>query len=153
WIGPGGDIILVQGGGGDTGVVLDIATGKEVLGLPKLAVEAAFSRDGKLLVWVDRAGTVHVHDLEAKKERVTFGHPEKDRPGPMVLSVDAKALYLTSSRGRLFRWDLANNKKGPDFVSRPDSWAVTGLALSPDESVLYLVSEDHLIKRWDTKTG
>jgi WD40 repeat protein len=153
WIGPRGDVILVQSKDGDNGVVLDVATGKEVFALPKVAIEAAFSRDGKLLVWVDRAGTVHGHDLEARKEKSTFTHPEKDRPGPMVLSVDAKTLYLTSSRGRLFRWDLANNKKGPDFVNRPDSWAVTGLALNPDESVLYLVSEDHLVKRWDTKTG
>jgi WD40 repeat protein len=153
WIGPGGSVILVQGRDGDNGAVLDVATGKEVFGLPKPAVQAAFGRDGNLLVWVDRAGTVHVHDLGANKEKFTFTHPEKSRPGPMVLSADSRTLYFTSDHGRLFRWDLASNKKGPDFGDRHNSWSLTGLALSPDESVLYSVSLDHLVKRWDTKTG
>ena len=133
--------------------MLDVSTGKDLFTLPEPAAQAAFSRDGKLLVWVDKEGTVHVHDLEVKKEKFTFAHPEKTRPGPMVLSADNKTLYFTSNHGRLFRWDLEANAKGPDFGNRHNFWSLTGILLSPDESVLYSVSQDHLIKRWDTKTG
>jgi WD40 repeat protein len=153
WVGQSGNVALVQSRDQDNGVVLDVATGKELFVPPEPSVQVAFSRDGKLLVWVGKNGVVHVHDLEAKKERFAFTHPEKDKPGPMVLSADNKTLYFTSSHGRLFRWDLANNKKGPDFGNRHNFWSLTGIALSPDESVLYSVSQDHLIKRWDTKTG
>jgi WD40 repeat protein len=153
WVGPGGNAALIQGRDGANGVVLDVPSGKQLFDLPEPAVQAAFSRDGKLLVWVDKAGKVHVHDLEAKKERFSFTHPEKDKPGPMVISADNKTLYFTSNHGRLFRWDLVNNKKGPDFGNRHNFWSLTGIVLSPDELVLYSVSQDHLIKRWDTKTG
>jgi WD40 repeat protein len=153
WVGPGGNVALVQSQDQDNGTVVDVGTGKGLFTLPEPAAQAAFSRDGKLLVWVGKGGTVHVHDLEAKKEKFTFTHPEKDRPGPMVLSADNKTLYFTSNHGRLFRWDLANNKKGPDFGNRHNFWSLTGITLSPDESVVYSISQDHLVKRWDTKTG
>jgi WD40 repeat protein len=153
WVGPGGNVVLVQSQDQDNGTVVDVGTGKVVFNPPEPPAQAAFSRDGRLLVWVGKGGTVHVHDLEAKKERYTFTHPEKDRPGPMVLSADNQTLYLTSNHGRLFRWDLANNKRRPDFGNRHNFWSLTGIALSPDESVLYSVSQDHLVKRWDTKSG
>ena len=99
-------------------------------------------------------GPVHVYDLGAEKPyRFSFDHPVKDRPGPMAVSADGKTLYLTADYGRLFRWDLANNKKGPDFVQTPNYWTVTAIALSPDESTVFVASDDHLVRRWDTKTG
>jgi WD40 repeat protein len=153
WVGPGGNVALVQVRDEDNGVVLDVATGKHLFAPPEPPVQVAFGRDGNLFVWVDKSGTVHVHDLEGKKEKFTFVHPEKTRAGPMVVSADGKTLYFTSNHGRLFRWDLTNNKKGPDFGNRHNFWSLTGLVLSPDETVLYSVSQDHLIKRWDTKTG
>jgi WD40 repeat protein len=153
WVGPGGNVVLVQANGQGNGIVLDVATGKELFTLPEPSRVAAFSRDGKLLVWVSAEGVVHVHDLAADKPKFTFTHPESSRPGPMVVSADNKTLYFTSNHGRLLRWDLEHNKKGPDFANRHNFWNLTGIVLSPDESLLFSVSQDHLIKRWDTKTG
>jgi RNA polymerase sigma factor (sigma-70 family) len=153
WIGPGGNVIAVQGQDGPNGSVLDVATGKELFGFPEQPSQIAFSRDGKLCVWVGRAGVVHVQDLEAKKERFTFEHPEKDKPGPMAVSADNKTLYFSSNHGRLFRWDLVNNTKGPDFGNRHNFWSLTALVLDPEETTLYSTAADHLVKRWDLKTG
>jgi WD40 repeat protein len=153
WVGPGGNVALVRGSNADNGLVLDVATGKELYAPPEPVAEVAFSRDGKLLVWVSKDGVVHVHDLVAKKPKFTFTHPESSRPGPMLISGDNKTLYFTSNHGRLFRWNLEANKKGQDFANRHNFWNLTGIVLSPDESVLYSVSQDHLIKRWDTKSG
>ena len=153
WVGPSGNLIVSYRHELAKGGVVDIRDGTEVFQVPDTPIQAALSRNDKVAAWVDRFGTVHVVDLEAKKERYTFIHPEKDRPGPMVISADNKTLYLTSDHGRLFRWNLAANKKGPDFGNRHNFWSLTGLVLSPDETVLYSVSQDHLVKRWDLKTG
>jgi RNA polymerase sigma factor (sigma-70 family) len=153
WVGRSGNLVVIDRQKPAAVSVVDVRTGKEALKLAERPAQVALSRDDKLVVWADTTGTVHLHDLMAKTERFAFVHPERDEPGPMVVSADNNTLYLTSTRGRLFRWDLANNKKGPDFANRHNSWNLTGIALSPDESVLYSVSEDHLVKRWDTKTG
>lgn len=153
WVGPSGNLVATHGQSRAEGGVVDVRTGDEVHKFPETPLQVAFSRDDRLVVWVDKAGTVHVHDLGAKKKKLTFAHPEKDKPGPMVVSADGKTLYFGSSHGRLFRWDLANNKKGPDFANRHNFWSLTALALSPDESVLYSAAADHLVKRWDVKTG
>jgi WD40 repeat protein len=153
WVGQAGNVAALQGPDQNGVTVLDVPSGKELLSFTDKAVEIALSRDGKMLVWVDPTGTVHVHDLETKKEKFTFTHPEKDRPGPMVISADNKTLYFSSNHGRLFRWDLANNKKGPDFGNRHNFWSLTALVVNPEETTLFSMSNDHLIKRWDLKTG
>jgi RNA polymerase sigma factor (sigma-70 family) len=154
WIGPGGNTIVYRSPN-DIGLrVLDVRTGKEVYTVPDTKVaEAALSADGKLVVWTDFDGKVRAHDIDARKEVLAFDHPEKKRPAPMVVSADRQTLYFTSHHGRLFRWDLKANKKGPDFGDRHNSWHLGGIVLSPDQTTLYSVSYDHVVKRWDLKTG
>ncbi|HJZ92660.1 MAG TPA: sigma-70 family RNA polymerase sigma factor [Gemmataceae bacterium] len=154
WIGPDGNTIAYQGPNGVGLGVSDVQTGKEIYTVPdgKVAV-AALSADGKLVVWADFDGKVRAHDIDAKKEILAFDHPEKQRPGPMVVSPDRQTLYFSSHHGRLFRWDLKANKKGPDFGNRHNFWHISSIVLSPDETTLYSVSYDHRVKRWDLKTG
>ena len=125
WVGPGGNLVVTQGQGQPNGGVVDVRDGKEVLGLSEPPAQVALSRDEKLLVWVDKAGTVHVHDLAAKKEKFTFEHPEKTKPGPDGRLGRQQDALFPSSHGRLFRWDLETNKKGPDFGNRHNFWSLT----------------------------
>lgn len=153
-VGPSGNLVVPFGRKGFSGGVADVRTGKLVAEVGAQVVEAALSRDERRLAWVDVEGTIHVYDLAAKKPyQFSFVHPVKDRPGPMAISADGKTLYLTADYGRLFRWDLAANKKGPDFEQTPNYWNVTAITLSPDESTVFVASEDHIVRRWDTKTG
>jgi WD40 repeat protein len=154
WVAPGGEALVYQGENGEGLGVLDVRTGKEIHRVPSgKVVEAALSRDGRLLAFTDDAGKVRVHDVEAKNEIYSFDHPEKQKPGPMAVSADRQTLYFSSNHGRLFRWDLKARRKGPDFGNRHNFWNLSNITLSPDESVLYSTSYDHLIKRWDLKTG
>lgn len=154
WIAPGGDFIAYQGGNGDGLGVVEVKTGKEMYSIADTKVrEAAISRDGKLLVFVDEAGKVHAFDVEKQKELFAFTHPEKDKPGPMIISADKQTLYYTSNHGRLLRWDLKANKKGPDIAGRHGFWNLQTITLSPDETVLYSAGLDHQVRRWDLKTG
>jgi len=154
WIAPGGEFLAHEGADGVGIGVVEVQTGKEVYSISSGKVsEAAVSRDGKLLVFVDEAGKVRAHDVAEKKELFTFDHPEKQRPGPMIISDDRKTLCFSSNHGRLFRWDLKANRKGADFAGRHGFWNLTGIVVSPDETMLYSTSLDHQVRRWDLKTG
>ena len=81
WIAPRGDAIAYQGPNGIGLGVIDMPTRKQLYSLPNgKFIQAALSRDCKMLVVADSAGKVHVHDLEARKELFAFDHPEKERP-------------------------------------------------------------------------
>ena len=115
-------------------------------------VQAALSRDGKLLLYHDDAAKVHLHDLDAKKELYAFDHPAAKQNGPMRFSADKQTLYFGGQHGQLYRWDLKNNKRLPD-VGRHSTWTLTSIALSPDEQILYSMGNDKLVRRWDLKTN
>jgi RNA polymerase sigma factor (sigma-70 family) len=154
WIAPGGEFLAYPGPNGDGFGIVEVKTGKELYSVTNTKVrEAVVSRDGKLVIFVDEAGKVHGHDIGKQKELFAFDHPEKDKPGPMVISDDRQTLYYTSNHGRLLRWDLKANKKGPDIAGRHGFWSLTTISLSPDESTLYSTGLDHQIRRWELKTG
>lgn len=154
WIAPGGEFMAYEGDKENGVGVAEVQTGKEIYSISGIKIhQAAVSRDGKLLVFVDEDGKVHAHDIPGKKELFTFNHPEKQHLGPMVISDDRLTLYFTSNHGRLFRWDLKANKKGADFAGRHGFWNLSGIVLSPDETMLYSTSLDHQIRRCNLKTG
>jgi WD40 repeat protein len=153
WISPNGTRLASLNDNRDGMVIYDSGTGDQLHTLSGgLMVQAAFSPDGKKLIYHEDTGKVRVHDLEAKKELFTFDHPAEKQRGPMKFSKDRQTLYFGGQHGQLYRWDLKNNKKLPD-VGRHSSWTLSTIALSPDETILYSMGGDRLIKRWDLKTG
>ena len=111
WVAAGGTAIAYRLKNAESLSLIDPLQGVEIDSLTNIDIaKAAFSRDGKLFVYSDTTGKVHVHDVSAKKELFVFDHPEPKKPGPMIVSPDGKTLYFSSDHGRLFRWNLKTNK-------------------------------------------
>lgn len=152
WIAANGKTIAAQTDNMDGLIVLDTETGKEIDRVTgSRMVQAAFSPDGKTLIFHDDTGNVRVQDVQGKKELFTFKHPADKQRGPMLFSKDQQTLYFGGQNGQLFRWDLKHNKQLPD-VGRHSTWTLSTIALSPDESILYSMGGDKIVKRWDLKT-
>jgi WD40 repeat protein len=153
WVAPLGNRLAIAGAAREGMAVIDAAAGTEIYSISggKL-IQAAISPDGKKLLYHDDSGKVHLHDVDAKKELFTFDHPAEKQRGPMLFSKDLQTLYFGGQFGQLFRWDLKNNKRLPD-IGKHSSWTLSTIALSPDESILYSMGGDRLIRRWDLHAG
>lgn len=152
WISANGEVVGSQNPQGNGFQILDATTGKEIHNISGgRLVAAALSPDGKIAVHHDDSGNVAVHDVYKQKELFTFKHPAEKQRGPMKFSKDMQTLYFGGQYGQLFRWDLKNNKRLPD-IGKHSTWTLTTIALSPDESMLYSMGGDRLVKRWDLKT-
>ena len=153
WIASDANRIATPNGNREGIAVIDGKTGDTLYIVADTRwIQAALSPDGKRLFFHADTGTVHVHDIDAKKELFSFKHPADKQRGPMRVSKDQQTLYFGGQHGQLYRWDVKNNKQLPD-VGRHSSWTLTSIALSPDESILYSMGGDRLIRRWDSKSG
>ena len=126
----------------DTGTiaVLDIATGKVVstIKVGRRPRSVAFLPDGsRAYVNAENDGSVvviNVHKREAT-ETISLGPPGVIKPMAVLLSHDAKTLYVSTGRGhKLFVIDTAANRVTSSFEVGERPW---GIALSPDGKTLY----------------
>ena len=62
----------------------------------------------------------------------------------MQFSADQQTLYFGGQHGRLYRWDLKNNKMLPD-VGQHSTWTLSGIALSPEGRYLATANADGTI--------
>jgi RNA polymerase sigma factor (sigma-70 family) len=119
----------------------DVATGKELAQLPgmsKYNVHAAFSPDGKTVVYsrleadaTDREELV-LWDVEAGKDRIVLRTTEG--LGTATFSRDGKVLFTAATTGaNLKAWDPATGWRFPDVRSMMDAAC---LARSPDSRLL-----------------
>ena len=134
-------------------LVIDTVTKKELYAAPATngVAHVAFSPDGKILIH-EAEGKVSVHDVEARKAIFSFDQPASRQFVPLLVSADRTRLYLGGRRGEILCWDLTTGRQRPN-VGRHGTSDVTGLALSPDGSILYSVGEDCMARRWDLKAG
>ncbi|HEX3146792.1 MAG TPA: WD40 repeat domain-containing protein [Gemmataceae bacterium] len=151
-VAPGGNLVAFRRNDNNTLRVVDTTTGQEHY---ELTVEAmarvGMTPDGQRMAVVDGAGKIHIHDLKEKKELFAFDTPAGKGVVAMQFSNDQQTLYFGGQHGRLYRWDLKNNKAMPD-VGQHSTWTLSAIALSPDESMFYSMGSDRLIRRWDLKT-
>jgi YVTN family beta-propeller protein len=137
---PDGKFVWVTSEETGTISVVDLAAGKIVktFKVGHRPRSIAFMPDGALAyVNAENDGTVVL--VDAKKYRmiktITLGKPGQIKPMAVLLSPDAKKLYVSTGRGRqVFTIDTATNKVVGSVEVGARPW---GIALSPDAKTLY----------------
>lgn len=157
WIARNGDVIAFQrinGVSGPVGLtVLNASIDKELFAVPDgHIVQAALSPDGELVAYQDKDNNIRAYDMKAEKEIASFKRPADGQPGPMLVSKDKQTLYFGSNQGHLYRWNLKDNKVIPG-LDRHSLWTLSNLAIDPEESTLFSMGYDKVIRRWDVRTG
>jgi len=153
WIADDGETIAYQGADARGLIALNVKDGKERFRIGDgTIIQAAFTNDGRILAYLDQQKKIRLRDLKTEKDLIEFTHPAEQANVPMRLSADGKTLYFGSEHGHLYRWDLVANRAIPG-LGRHTFWTLTGLQISPDESTLYTMGWNKVIKRWDLKTG
>jgi len=128
-----------------------------------LAVELAFSPDGKFLAIDNADGTVSLWDIASKNltSQIATGDVDSYQVGPvanqeqeedLAFSPSGKVLATTSSRGAILLWDVTSGKLAGSPLASPGG-AVQQLAFSPDGKTLAASSTDNSIRLWDLTTG
>jgi WD40 repeat protein len=152
-VAPAANLVAFRYRNGNNAFALfDAAAGKQVGDFGGNRVSrVALSPDGKRMAYTTGDRQIHIHDLDVKKELLAFKLPGSSATA-MQFSADLQILYFAGQSGRLYRWDLKNNKKLPD-VGQHSSSDLSGIVLGPDESILFSTGHDHLIRRWDLKAN
>ena len=153
--GTGFLLTTVSAGGGVQ--VWDVLTGKQTgtfAGEDKVELSVAFAPDGATIASAGLDGVVSVWDLHTRelKKEITVGRRVKC----LIFLPDGKTLLSGggsdhSGDGDLVLWNVESGElkralKGHTLV-------VNSAAISSDGSLLASVSEDEMLKVWDTQTG
>ena len=132
----------------DEGLVLDAATGHEVLTLGYVGIIAgsrAFSPDGKRIVTRDG----RVRDADTGQEKLTLvGH--SNTLIIMGWSPDGKRIVTGSGDGTARVWDAATGQEVLK-ISLPNG--ALSMALSPDGKRIFTGSHHNTARVWDASTG
>lgn len=134
----------------------DLNTGKELwqVRLTSKSYFPELSRDGKILVLAEIAGTVRVLDAATGKERTSFKPAAVGHVARIKVSPDGKTV-ATSSGGSFTMaiafWDAATGKLLTDLPGH--SSGITAVALAPDGAKVYTVGKDRTLRAWDSATG
>jgi RNA polymerase sigma factor (sigma-70 family) len=134
----------------------DLSTGKELWQV-RLAAKAYYpelSRDGKLLVLGDTAGTVRVLDAATGKERTSFRPATIGHVTPVTISPDGKAVATTSGGDFTMAaafWDAATGKLLTDLPGH--SAGITAAAFASDGGKVFTIGKDRTLRAWNSATG
>ncbi|MCV9386763.1 caspase family protein [Reichenbachiella ulvae] len=105
-----------------------------------------FDMDGKLMASVARSGPVTLWNWDTKEVNREFGEADNDYEkvavgGPFVFAEDEKRVTQWRQSGEELRV-FAENKEG-----------LTGIKLSPNDSVLMTFGNDRVARLWDVYSG
>jgi Tol biopolymer transport system component len=115
----------------------------------------AFSPDGKTLAFGDKDGTIHLCEVDGKKETTIAS---TGTVAALAFSKDGKQL-ASATKGRVVLWDVAERKEVRHFdVERGEgvdemAGEVAHLAFPPDGKTLAVSVLFRRIELWDTETG
>jgi WD40 repeat protein len=148
---PGGRALLSTGSGGDSLVLWDATTGKQLRRLRRqdsLFRQIAFSPDGKVLAsagalaapqGAPRRGVLTLWDPAGWKEQKTIPYPDPVEPFALAWSPDGKALYTGNSDGTLRLWDVqAGTEQRRIKLTRP---GLTALVVSANGRLVAAASD------------
>jgi WD40 repeat protein len=144
----------VHASGGDDFILLsDVATGKEIGRLLKMARSwmLDFTPDGKTLVSAGSDGKVRIWDLETKKERFTLDSGCLGGMG-MALSHDGKTVALGTQSCVIHLWAVDTGKEL--FTQFQGHGAPIGsLAFTEDGKALVTADYNAQARKWDLASG
>jgi WD40 repeat protein len=155
---------IVYGGDGNTAVLLDVATGKEVwrfAGFGDAVLNLAFSPNGRQIIAAGQDCLARVLDADTGKELCKFeGHVTAPfiradgshaRVMQAAFTPDGKRAVSGGDDGTIYLWDV---KTGEKLQSFEGSKGVGSVAISPGgRYVLSSSFEDQPIRLWDMATG
>jgi YVTN family beta-propeller protein len=137
---PDGRLVYITSEDTGTISILDIAAGKiiKTLKVGRRPRNVVFVPDGlRAYINAENDGTVVVVDTEKLEsvQTIRLGEQGVIKPMGLLLSPDAKALYVSTGRGhKIFVIDTSTNTVSTSFEVGERPW---GMALSPDGKTLY----------------
>ncbi|MBY0527862.1 MAG: sigma-70 family RNA polymerase sigma factor [Gemmataceae bacterium] len=152
-----------------TGLIkrFDIESGKE--GEPIKSGQNGFqsmalSADGKQVAWGANDGTIHVWDIEANKEKHTFGNAQNGYAASLVFSPDGKVLATRGYDQVVRLWDMTNGKELRQLgsaevqnvngiVIRSIGGGINNVAFSHDGKRLAAGTNGSTIRQWEVESG
>jgi RNA polymerase sigma factor (sigma-70 family) len=129
----------------------DAQTGKELLHLPEAdgTLAVAFAPDGKSLAYVTGRCTVHVWDVERRKDTHTFTAGDGTDRAAVAFAPDGRLLAVAWHQA-VHIWDLA---AGKEIRKLPGQLNGAGVAFTHDGRRLIAGGPDSLPRLWDVATG
>jgi WD40 repeat protein len=141
----------------------DVRTGKLLRQFGKsgeVVSTAAFSVDGRMIVWGTIPGVARLWDLETGKELQHFaGDYSKDYMGAIdsvSISADGRRVLTGSNDGNARVWDVETGKDLQSFAASSEdnvNRTVNCVALSPDGQEMLTASDDRTARLWNVETG
>jgi len=120
---------------------------------------AAFSADGRRVVWGTYPGTVRLWNLDTGKEMQHFSADSEGNfmgaLGSVAISQDGRRLLAASNEGNARVWDVETGKELQRFAasSPGTNRTVNCAAFSPDGSGVLTASDDQTARLWDVQSG
>jgi WD40 repeat protein/serine/threonine protein kinase len=115
----------------------------------------AWRADGKLLAGGAHQGTLHLWDIESRRQVAEWqAHrpisPVSATVAGLDISADGRWLVSSGADEKMFRWDLQAENARTELTNF--SGSIQALAFSPDGKFLAGGGSDQRIQVWDTKT-
>jgi WD40 repeat protein/DNA-binding SARP family transcriptional activator/tRNA A-37 threonylcarbamoyl transferase component Bud32 len=148
---PDGARLAAGGFSGDSVLVLDATTGRQIRAFPgQPAADLAFSPDGARLATVGLDGAVRLWDSETGAQLGTVAQPGASVHG-VVFSPDGRRLATSVFLGIVQLWG-GDADAQPVTMPQSDS-DIRGVAFSPDGRRLVGIQGDGTVMVWDVATG
>jgi WD40 repeat protein len=149
---------------GDFGgpAVWDVETGKLLRQYPnksEVVSAAAFSADGRRVVWGTIQGTVRLWDLETGKETQNFSGVGINHyigvVESVVLSTDGLRVLTATNDDQVRVWDVETGKELKRIQASDDriNSSVNCADYSPDGRQVLTVADDQTARLWDVESG
>jgi WD40 repeat protein len=148
---PDGMAVAVGGSWNGVGI-FDVATGRQILAVPKprQVLAIAYSRDGKLLA-MSAGGRGNTRLLDAASgETIAELSEAQDVVFSFSFSPDNRTVAGAERDGAVHLWDVAT---GRELRSLPHERGVWSVAFAPDGKTLASGGRDKLVHIWDGATG
>ncbi|MGB2862624.1 MAG: protein kinase [Sedimentisphaerales bacterium] len=147
---------IVTGGWENAVKIWDIATGKELITLPRAHAEytscVAFSPDGKRIVSDDDSGVINIWDINGVNEVAKSIRHGNDWISSVSFSPDGKQLVSVSSSSKEIKvWDTVTGAEIIAFSGNAGGGAIA--AFSPDGKHIVSAGVDGAINIYDSASG
>jgi len=116
---------------------------------------AAFSPNGRFLVWSDNQGAVYVYNIAARTTQTLQPIAKGAGYGVdgLVFSPSGGLLAGSGSNGTTYVWTVGTWKPFGGSLSGPNNQSANGLAFSPDGTMLAVADSTGTVDLWSLASG